>query len=283
MRLPPVWRRFRRFWGFGPGADVDDEFAFHVEARVEELVAQGRSPDAAREEALRGFGDMRAVKTICRTLAHEKERVMRRANWWSDWRHDVRFALRQLKSNPVLTAVLMVIIALGIGATVAIFSALYPSFSGPFAFDDCRIVLFEKLAAFRRHSSVGHFTTGPSRRRARTRRQSAQRPDIQPVDGEPERVSRARATPATFRGSPSTRRSDGTSSSADVACDARTVVGETGLWQGDSRPSFHCRPCRAPRWRSTPWSASAAQEVGLAARPILDATRLHAATAVQLR
>ena len=55
MSATPVWRRYPRFWGSDPGADVDDEFAFHVETRVDELVAQGLSPKDARSEALRGF------------------------------------------------------------------------------------------------------------------------------------------------------------------------------------------------------------------------------------
>jgi hypothetical protein len=56
MNSTPLWRRYLRFWGSDPAADVDDGFAFHVETRVDELVAQGWSPKAARDEALRGFG-----------------------------------------------------------------------------------------------------------------------------------------------------------------------------------------------------------------------------------
>src|SRR5262245_54849353 len=107
MSGPPLWRRYLRFWGADPGADVDDEFAFHVETRVDELRAQGLSYQDARDEALRGFGNIQHVKAICRTLAEERERAMQRTQWWVDWRHDVRFALRQLVVSPVLTAVLM--------------------------------------------------------------------------------------------------------------------------------------------------------------------------------
>ena len=120
----PLWRRYLRFWGADPAADVDDEFAFHLEMRIEELIAHGLSPKAARDEALRGFGNIQDVKRICRTLADERERAMQRTQWWSDWRHDFRFAVRQLTVSPILTAVLVVTIALGIGSTVAIFSVL---------------------------------------------------------------------------------------------------------------------------------------------------------------
>jgi hypothetical protein len=47
---------------------VKDEFAFHIETRVDELVAQGLEPKAARDEALRGFGNIQQVKAICRVL-----------------------------------------------------------------------------------------------------------------------------------------------------------------------------------------------------------------------
>ena len=96
----PLWRRYLRFWGADPAADVDDEFAFHLEMRIEELRAQGLSPTAARDEALRGFGNIQDVKRICRTLAEEREHAMRRTQWWSDWRHDLRFAIRQLTVSP---------------------------------------------------------------------------------------------------------------------------------------------------------------------------------------
>jgi hypothetical protein len=94
MSGTPLWRRYLRFWGPDPGSDVDDEFTFHVETRIDELVAQGVSPKDARNEALRGFGNIQAVKQICRTLAEERERAMRRTQWWSDWRYDLRSALR---------------------------------------------------------------------------------------------------------------------------------------------------------------------------------------------
>ena len=51
----PLWRRYLRFWGPDPAADVDDEFAFHLEMRIEELRAQGLSPEAARDEARAGI------------------------------------------------------------------------------------------------------------------------------------------------------------------------------------------------------------------------------------
>jgi putative ABC transport system permease protein len=43
-REPPRWRRYLRFWGPDPAADVEDEFGFHLQERIDELVARGMDP-----------------------------------------------------------------------------------------------------------------------------------------------------------------------------------------------------------------------------------------------
>src|SRR5687768_6930646 len=159
MSGTPLWRRYLRFWGADPGADVNDEFAFHIETRVDELVAAGMSPRDARDEALRGFGDLHRVKATCRMLAEERETAVERTQWWSDWRHDVRFAIRQLTVSPMLTVVLVATIALGIGATVSAFSVLNAVLLQPLPYRGGeRIVLvFETLRTQRGNASVAHF------------------------------------------------------------------------------------------------------------------------------
>ena len=57
MSATPFWRRYLRFWGDDPAADVDDEFAFHCRRAS---TSSSRRPVAARarDDALRGFGDI---------------------------------------------------------------------------------------------------------------------------------------------------------------------------------------------------------------------------------
>jgi hypothetical protein len=62
MKREPLWRRYLRFYGPSPERDVDDEFAFHIEAKVEELIAAGWTGENARQEAERLFGPARAVR-----------------------------------------------------------------------------------------------------------------------------------------------------------------------------------------------------------------------------
>jgi hypothetical protein len=71
-------RRYRPLWGPDVGGDVDEEFAFHVEERTEALIAAGLDERAAREEAIRGFGDIERVKASCLDLTRARQESMRR-------------------------------------------------------------------------------------------------------------------------------------------------------------------------------------------------------------
>jgi predicted permease len=229
---PPIWRRYLRFWGPDPAADVDDEFAFHLEMRIDELRALGLS-QRAREEALRGFGDIQHVKRVCRTLAEERESAMRRTQWWSDWRHDLRYAIRQLIVSPVLTAVLTVTIALGIGATVAIFSVLNAVLLRPLAAadSDCIVFVYETWRQQSGSASVGHFHDWTEQGGVFEHTAAVSGGTYNLSDGEPERVRGARVTSGYFRVVHVTPALGRYFTEADVTGDARVVVLGHGLWR----------------------------------------------------
>ena len=230
----PLWRRYLRFFGPDPAADVDDEFAFHLEMRIDELRAQGLSPKEARDEALRGFGDLQHVKKVCRSLAEERESAMRRTQWWSDWRHDFRFAVRQLTVSPILTGVLVLTTALGIGSTVAIFSVLHAVVLRPLPGDESeRIVsIYETWRQFRTGSaSAGHFHDWTEQNTVFEHTAATARGTYNLSDGEPERVAGMRATPGYFRVMHITPALGRYFTDADTAGGARVVVLSHGLWQ----------------------------------------------------
>lgn len=91
----PSWRRYLRFWGPDVRSDVDDELAFHVELRVDQLVAQGMDPATARAEAWRRLGDPGALARTCREIDGERLTNLRRREWRQGTWTELRVAARQ--------------------------------------------------------------------------------------------------------------------------------------------------------------------------------------------
>ncbi|MGH7623617.1 MAG: ABC transporter permease, partial [Gemmatimonadaceae bacterium] len=104
--------------------DVDQELEFHVEMRTRKLIATGMAPDEARARAILQFGDMRAVRAECVDIDNRKERTVRRTNYLSDLRQDVLYALRAMRQNAGFTAVVLLTLALGIGANTSTFTLI---------------------------------------------------------------------------------------------------------------------------------------------------------------
>src|SRR5262245_48528301 len=104
--------------------EVDDELAFHLEMRTQRLIAAGMPPDAARREALRQFGDIASVRQDCVTMDEQRERATRRAFEMAEFQRDLVYALRTLRRNVGFTAAILITLALGIGASTAVFTII---------------------------------------------------------------------------------------------------------------------------------------------------------------
>jgi hypothetical protein len=106
------------------GEEVDAELAFHLEMTTRQLMERGMNRSQARAEAERRFGDLQSVNAECRRYGTERDQKARRANTSASFGHDVAFAVRQLARARGFAAVAIITLALGIGATAAMFSAL---------------------------------------------------------------------------------------------------------------------------------------------------------------
>ena len=93
---------------------LDRELQYHVDRRVSELVQSGVPEREARSQAMRELGGLAQVQ--------EEVRDVWLSRWLWDFVYDLRYSARSFLGNPSFTAATVLSLALGIGATTAIYS-----------------------------------------------------------------------------------------------------------------------------------------------------------------
>jgi predicted permease len=122
-------------------AAIDDELAFHIDMLTEQLVAAGRTPEEARREAMRRFGDLHDVRQRCYDISTTREASVRRTELWSTLWQDLSYAARSLRRAPGFSLVVLITAALGIGATTAMFSVVRGVLLRPLPFPNAEQVV----------------------------------------------------------------------------------------------------------------------------------------------
>lgn len=140
-RFPSPFRSARRI-----RRDIDDEIAFHIEARIRALERDGLDPAHAREEALRRFGSVNETADACFALQARRNRRMRHRERLAAVKQDLVHSVRQLRRRPIFTLTATLTLAVGIGATTAVFSAADHVLLRPFPYAETeRIVTLREI------------------------------------------------------------------------------------------------------------------------------------------
>src|SRR5277367_109834 len=121
--------RLRSFFRKGSlDHELNDEMATHIELAMEEYMHKGMSEEEARRKALVRFGGVQQAK--------EQHRETRGLPWVDVLMQDLRFTFRTLGRDRGFAIIAILILGLGIGANVAVFSVVNTILLRPLPFHD---------------------------------------------------------------------------------------------------------------------------------------------------
>ena len=168
--------------------DLDEEMELHVSLEAEEIARrEGVPPDEARRRALVAFGGL--------TKFREEHRSVRGLQWLERSMRELRHASRGLVRTPGFTLAAVGVLALGIGSTTAVFTAVNAVLRNP-AHDDLAIVFYRGFPSL----STVDFRAIENEQRSFTAVGAMRRDEVAfRAGGDAERVDVGRVTSGFFR------------------------------------------------------------------------------------
>ncbi len=129
--MASIRRLFFRFLSLFNGhrqdRELDDEIQFCLDMETEENIRQGMDPAEARRRAHLKIGGIEQIKETCRD--------QRGLPWLESFLQDIHYGIRQLIRKPGLPVLIILLVALGVGASTAIFSVVKAVLLDPLPYD----------------------------------------------------------------------------------------------------------------------------------------------------
>ncbi|MHB1938305.1 MAG: ADOP family duplicated permease [Acidobacteriaceae bacterium] len=154
-----VLSRIRTWWrailhGTRIGNEVEAELQFHIDTYADDLMRRGVPPEEAARQARVELGRVGVQK--------EKYRAAIGLRFFDEIGGDIRYGLRSLYKHPSVSVVAVLSLALGIGATTAMFSLIYATLLHPFPYVDADRIVNPRVIDEKHPLAPGWFALIPS-------------------------------------------------------------------------------------------------------------------------